>query len=114
MSVMTPARTQNHTADYHQLTPLMRAEFDRVMQIADNTIDATEFNSLMASAAYAAGMPLPASGAIVRCACPHCWACGSIFDTDAPGLIEVEPTAYNLPRLQCPTCVDEHPVDPEQ
>lgn len=114
MSVMSPARTQHHTVDYNQLTPLARAEFDRLMELADNTVDSIEYNSLMASVAYVTGLPVPAPDDIVRCACPSCWACATIFDTAAPGLREVETATFSLPRLQCPACTDDHPVDNEQ
>ncbi|MFB9558595.1 hypothetical protein [Streptomyces roseoviridis] len=114
MSVISPARPATKLADYNELKPLQRKYYDRFMEQADNTRDASEYNLLMAAAALAAGIELPHSGDITTCACPNCLNCGAIFDPDGPGLREVEPSGeYNLPRLQCADCADEHPVPHE-
>ncbi|RSS35234.1 hypothetical protein, partial [Streptomyces sp. WAC08241] len=109
MSVYSPARNTPALADYNKLGPTHQAHFDSFMEQADNTRDATTYAFLMAAAALAAGIPLPASGEITKCACPHCY-CTAIFDTHTPGLIVVETSTYNLPRLQCTDCADDHPT----
>ena len=109
MSVISPARN-TVLANYFDLTPVQRKHYDRFMEQADNTVDASEYNLLMAAAAVAAAITLPRFGEIATCACPNCIDCGAIFDTDAPGLRTVETTVFNLPLLQCADCADEHPV----
>lgn len=111
MSVYTAARPTSDLANYNDLKPLQRKYYDQFMEKADNTVDASEFNLLIAAAALAASIDLPHSGLIVTCACTGCLDCGAIFDADAPGLREVEPSGpYNLPRLQCASCAGDHPT----
>ncbi|MFE1230280.1 hypothetical protein [Streptomyces sp. NPDC058745] len=108
MSVMTHARP-TETADHHQLGPHTRAIFDHLMTQADNTVDATEYRTLMDTAARLVGLDLPTGHDVAKCACPYC-PCGRLFDTAAPGLTVVATSEYNLPLLQCADCTDAHPA----
>ncbi|KAF0646583.1 MULTISPECIES: hypothetical protein [Streptomyces] len=111
MTTTVIPHTLNHptTSDYRTLTPTAQALFDRAQELADNTVDAREYNAFMQIAAHAAGLPTTPGAEVVHCACPTCH-CAQIFPTDLPGLHTVETTDYNLPRLQCPTCTDAHPT----
>ncbi|MFF8610831.1 hypothetical protein ACF06X_33535 [Streptomyces sp. NPDC015346] len=109
MSVYSPARPQNQTADYNQLGTHTQALLDHLLAQADNTVDATEYRTLMEMATHLAGLTLPKGHDIAKCACPKCY-CSRIFDTAAPGLTVVETSEYNLPLLQCQDCTDQHPA----
>lgn len=112
MSVISPARNQN-VADYGDLGPHTQALFDHLTQQADNTVDSTEYRALMDAAAALVGLDLPHGHDVAKCACPVCY-CTALFDTAAPGLTVVDTSGdYNLPRLQCATCTDEHPAPAE-
>lgn len=113
MAVMTHARIQTSTATYSALTPTQQATFDTSMELADSTVDAAFYNRLMALAADAAGIDIPAGGEIAKCACPHNCGCAAVFDTALPGLTVVETSSYGLPILQCADCTDEHPAPAE-
>ncbi|WP_329126202.1 hypothetical protein [Streptomyces sp. NBC_01353] len=113
MSVMTPARIAQPLAHYDGLYPFQQNVFDNCMEHADDARDAQAFNRAMTLAALAIAIDLPASGSIVKCACAEC-DCAAIFDPAAPGLRRVEQSGeYNLPRLQCAHCADEHPAPSE-
>lgn len=107
MAVMTHARNQATTADYTALTLARQDQFDRVMDLADDTADNGEFLAFMLAAAAIAGLAIPYGGEIRRCGC-SCY-CGVIFDPNGPGAHVIEESGgYNLGRVQCPTCADRH------
>ncbi|WP_030756436.1 Flp family type IVb pilin [Streptomyces sp. NRRL F-5135] len=108
MSVISPARNTS-TINYHHLPAPQQNLFDQLMAQADNTASAAEYEALMAALIAITGITGVRYNEILKCACPC--DCGCIFDADAPGLRTVEePQGYNLGRLQCPTCTDEHPT----
>ncbi|MFJ9799910.1 hypothetical protein [Streptomyces sp. NPDC101145] len=111
-AVIPHARTRPTTVDYRSLTLAAQDLFDLAQRHADTTIDAGDYNAFMQVAAHAAGLDIAPDREITRCACPTCH-CALIFPTDLPGLRTVETTEYNLPRLQCPACADEHPAPHE-
>jgi hypothetical protein len=104
---MTHAPVQPSTVNYTTLTPAQQHGFDQLMEQADTAGTTDHFLDLMARAANAIGMRLPASGDIRRCAC-SCY-CGLVFDAEDPDAHVIEWTGgYNLGRVQCPTCADRH------
>ncbi|MGS2592082.1 hypothetical protein [Streptomyces hebeiensis] len=107
MSVISPARTT--TVDYNTLPANTQSAFDRLMEQADHTANAAEYEALMTALIAITGITGVRYNEILKCACPC--DCGLIFDADAPGLHTVEdPQGYNLGRLQCPQCTDDHPT----
>jgi ferredoxin len=116
MGTATIPRTfTGHTASYTDLTEAQHDRFDRLMDQADTTIDAGIYNELMLAAAHLTGIDIAPGGEIARCACTWCTTCPVIFDTALPDLRQAEETTsdYNLPRLQCPDCADDHPAHTE-
>lgn len=111
MSVLTMPATAT-TADYTALPYAVQTQFDQLMERADTTIDAGDYNALMQAAAHLTGITIAPGGDIVRCACPHCHNCAAVFDTAQPGLRACgDNNRFNLPQLQCPPCADTHPHD---
>lgn len=104
MAVMT--HTQKHpTADYTALTSHDQNRFDTLMEQADTAATATEYEALMTALAALTGLP---DGELRKCGC-SCW-CPVIFDADDPDTHVIEETGgYNLGRIQCPWCADQHP-----
>lgn len=106
MAVMTHASIRLE-GDYYALPATLRDAFDQLMEEADHAGTPQHFHDVMARAASLAGMRLPTSGDIRRCAC-SC-VCGRIFDAEHPDAHVIEWTdGFNLGRVQCPTCADEH------
>lgn len=104
MPVMTHAQTRPTTTDYNTLTPAQQDHFDQLMEQADTAGPAT-YGPLMGRIADLVGLP---EGEIRKCACT-CW-CSVIFDADDPDTHVVEESdGYNLGRIQCPWCADQHP-----
>lgn len=107
-AVMTHAPTQPTAINYAALPLLTQTRFDQLMELADNAATATEYAALMTAAIAITGIRTPRHNEILLCACPC--TCGCIFDADDPdALVTEEPTGYNLGRLQCPDCADQHP-----
>lgn len=103
MAVMTHARNQAAEADYNQLTPAQQERFDRLMRHAD-TAGPVDYPHLMGRIADLVALP---EGDLRKCAC-SCW-CPVIFDANDPDTHVIEHgDGYNLGRVQCPTCADEH------
>ena len=106
-AVMTHTRNQP-TVTYTDLPAHTQDQFDQLMQLADNTTSSAEYTALMKALITVTGITGVRHGEILKCAC-GC-DCPVIFDADAPGaLVTEEPTGYNLGRLQCPDCADDHP-----
>ncbi|WP_329047021.1 hypothetical protein [Streptomyces sp. NBC_01422] len=106
-AVMTHTRIQA-TVNYTHLPTDTQNLFDQLMDQADNTASAAEYEALMASLIAITGVTGVRHGEILKCAC-GC-DCPSIFDADAPDALVTEPAdGYNLGRLQCPDCADDHP-----
>jgi hypothetical protein len=94
-------------AHYNHLTPDLQDKFDHVMELADTTSDNGEYHALMLAAAHIAGLSIPYGGDIRRCGC-SCY-CPTIFaPTEDTHVIEYG-QGYNLGRLQCDPCHDQHP-----
>lgn len=105
MSVFTlPAPTQ--TVDYTTLHPAAQALFDQLMEQADNTANAVEYELCMKLLVALTGLR-PRYNDLRKCAC-DC-NCPTIFDADHRDAHIIEQTdGYNLGRLQCPACADDH------
>ncbi|MFI6653252.1 hypothetical protein ACIBI8_37390 [Streptomyces sp. NPDC050529] len=106
-AVMT--HTQNQpTVNYTALPANTQDLFDQLMEQADNTANAAEYEALMTSLIAITGITGVRYNEILKCAC-GC-DCPTVFDADTPGaLVTEEATGYNLGRLQCPDCADDHP-----
>jgi hypothetical protein len=103
---MTPARARTE-ADYHALPTEDQDRFDHMMELADDNRDNGEYLALMLAAASIAGLRIPYGGHIRKCAC-SC-ICAVIFNPDHPDAHVIERAkGYNLGRVQCPRCADEH------
>ena len=108
-TLMTHTPTHPTTVHYTDLPTATQDHFDHLMELADNTATATEYEALMAALITITGITGVRHNEILKCACPAC-DCDAIFDADTPGaLVTEEDTGYNLGRLQCPDCTDEHP-----
>ncbi|MFJ1827401.1 hypothetical protein [Streptomyces sp. NPDC088178] len=108
-AVMTHAHTQPTTVDYSTLSPGAQLLFDQLMEKADTSSSATEYEALMTAVIAITGIRRPRYNEIYKCACPC--TCPVIFDADAPDTRVIElADSYNLGRLQCPTCADQHPT----
>lgn len=105
MSVFTlPAPTQ--TVDYNTLSPWQQHLFDQLMEQADNATIAVEYEQCMKLLVVLTGVR-PRYNDIRKCAC-DC-VCSLIFDADHRDAHVIEQTdGYNLGRLQCPNCADDH------
>ncbi|MDK0525052.1 hypothetical protein [Streptomyces sp. ML-6] len=109
MSVISPARTRPAPVNYDALNTSQQNLFDQLMDRADNTTSAAEYEALMAALIAITGITGVRYNEILKCACPAC-ICGRIFDADDPDALVTEaPDGYNLGRLQCPDCADDHP-----
>lgn len=109
MAVMTHAHTTPTSVDYRDLTALQQNRIDHILELADDTTDSGEYNSLMLAVAALAGLHIPYGGEILRCSCTC--TCPAVFDNTHPGARTIEESAgYNLPIRQCPTCADHHPA----
>jgi hypothetical protein len=109
MAVMTHARTQPTSVDYRDLTATQQTQFDLVMDLADDTTSAGQYNSLMLAAAFLAGIHIERGGEVLKCSCTC--VCPAIFDNADPDARTIEESAgFNLPIRQCPTCADRHPA----
>lgn len=110
MALMTHARNAPSSGDYRLLTPAQRNEFDRLTAAADNAGTDDHYRLLMVDIANITGITLPTSGDIRRCGCLTCWACPTLFDAEHPDahVTEDADPGYNLARIQCPACADEH------
>lgn len=109
MAVMTHARTSPTSVDYRDLNATQQAQFDLVMDLADDTTSAGQYNSLMLAAASIAGIHIERGGEVLPCKCTC--VCPAIFnnaDTDARTI--EDPQGFNLPIRQCPLCADRHPA----
>jgi len=107
MSVTTHARPRT-TINYTHLPTATQDLFDQLMELADNTANADEYTALMTSLIALTGITGVRDNEILKCAC-GC-DCPVIFDADTPDALVTEPaTGYNLGRLQCPDCADDHP-----
>lgn len=106
MAVMTHARARTE-ANYNSLDETDQQRFDHVMELADGNRDNGEYLALMLAAAAIADLRITYGGHIRKCSC-SCY-CPAIFDPEHPDahVIEDEP-GYNLGRVQCPACADEH------
>ncbi|MFF9632935.1 hypothetical protein, partial [Streptomyces fradiae] len=71
-TVIPHAPNQANTTNYRTLTLAAQALFDRAQELADNTVDAREYNAFMQVAAHAAGLTITPGSEVVRCACPTC------------------------------------------
>lgn len=108
MAVMTHARNRP-TADYRDLTPAQQTRLAHVLELADNTTDAGEYNSLMLGVAALAGISIEYGGEVLKCSCTC--VCPTVFDNADPDARTIEESrGYNLPIRQCPTCADRHPA----
>ncbi|MGH8917428.1 MAG: hypothetical protein ACRD0H_03670 [Actinomycetes bacterium] len=106
MAVMTHAQIRP-TANYGDLSTEQQDQFDRVMERADDTADNGEYTAYMLAAAAIAGLAIPYGAEIRKCGCA-CY-CGAIFDANSPQAHVIEESdGYNLGRVQCPACADEH------
>ncbi|MFD7867999.1 hypothetical protein [Streptomyces sp. NPDC059783] len=107
-AVMT--HTQNRsTVDYSDLPTRTQDLVDHLLDQADNTASATEYEALMSALIGITGITGVRHNDIRKCACPTCY-CTRIFDADHPdALITAEADGYNLGSLQCPDCADDHP-----
>ena len=106
MAVMTHAPARPDTTDYNTLTPAQQNHFDDVMDLADDTADNGEYLALMLAAAAIAGLTIPYGADIRRCGC-SCY-CPTIFaPTNDTHVIEYG-EGYNLGRVQCDRCADDH------
>ena len=104
---MTHAFVRPETVDYNALPPLIQDLFDDLMKKADNARTNDAFRYTMARAANTIGIQLPASGDIRKCGC-SCY-CGTVFDAEHPdGHVIEESPSFNLGRVQCPWCTDQH------
>jgi hypothetical protein len=109
MAVMTHARKTPTSVDYRDLTPAQQAKFDLVMDLADDTTSAGQYNSLMLAAASLAGIHIAYGGEVLRCSCTC--VCPAVFDNADPDARTIEESqGFNLPIRQCPTCADRHPA----
>lgn len=107
-AVMTHTRNQD-TVDYADLPTGTQDHIDLLLVLADNTASATEYEALMSSLIAITGITGVRDNDIRKCACSGCY-CTRIFDADHPdALVTEEATGYNLGRLQCPDCADDHP-----
>lgn len=103
MAVMTHARARTE-AHYQDLTPSQQQRFDALLQQADHARSNHDYLPLMQALAGLTGLP---TGEIRKCGC-SCY-CGCIFDANDEDAHVIEETGgYNLGRVQCPTCADEH------
>ncbi|MFF1358707.1 hypothetical protein [Streptomyces sp. NPDC058297] len=108
MAVMT--HTQNRpSVDYRDLTPATQQRLDQILERADNTSDAGEYNSLMLGVAALAGIDIAYGGEVLRCSCTC--VCPAVFDNADPDARTIEESCgFNLPIRQCPPCADRHPA----
>ncbi|MER5277726.1 hypothetical protein ABT025_18480 [Streptomyces sp. NPDC002809] len=107
-AVMTHTKNPN-SVSHSSLEQDRRDRFDKAMDEADNTADALTYHALMCVLIVFAGFTDPRVKEVLKCACQACY-CDLIFDAEAPGALVTEaPTGYNLGRLQCPDCADDHP-----
>ncbi|MFI2620445.1 hypothetical protein [Streptomyces sp. NPDC018584] len=103
MAVMTHTQKRPTTVDYTALTPLQQGRFDQLMEQAD-TAGPSDYAPLMTAIAALTGL---ADGEIRKCGC-SC-SCPAIFDGDDPDAHVIEESGgYNLGRVQCPWCADQH------
>jgi hypothetical protein len=106
---MTHARTTPTSVNYRDLTATQQTRLDQVLDLADNTTDAGEYNSLMLAAAALAGLRIEYGGEVLCCKCTC--VCPAVFDNADPDARTIEESAgYNLPIRQCPLCADRHPT----
>jgi hypothetical protein len=62
MAVMTHARKAPTSVDYRDLTDAQQARLDHVLELADSTSDAGEYNALMLGVAALAGIHIAYGG----------------------------------------------------
>jgi hypothetical protein len=109
MAVMTHARKAPTSVDYRDLTDAQQARLDHVLELADSTSDAGEYNALMLGVAALAGIHIAYGGEVLRCSCTC--VCPVVFDNADPDARTIEESCgFNLPIRQCPTCADRHPA----
>lgn len=114
-AVMTHAPTQATTVEYTALPTHIQDRFDALMGQADNVTNNEDYRLLMVVAATLVGIRLPDGGEIAKCACPNCWDCDRIFDANHPDAHPFgESDGYNLGRIQCDNCADQHRATNEQ
>lgn len=91
-------------ADYRNLTAAQQQRFDELMEQADHARSNLDYLPLMQALAGLTGLP---TGEIRKCGC-SCY-CDCIFDAEDPDAHVIEESkGFNLGRVQCPTCADEH------
>lgn len=109
MAVMTHTQNTPTSVDYRDLTATQQDHLDNVLEQADNTTDASEYNTLMLAAAHYAGLHIAYGGEVLRCSCTC--VCPAVFDNADPDARTIEESqGYNLPIRQCPLCADRHPA----
>jgi hypothetical protein len=105
MAVMTHAHHQAQ-ANYSDLDLDTQERFDHAMELADDNRDNGEYLALMLAAAALAGLRIPYGADIRRCGC-SCY-CPVIFQTRPDTHVIEYGQGYNLGRVQCDTCADDH------
>lgn len=108
-AVMTHAPNRATTVNYNDLPTSVQDHFDQLMELADNSANAAEYEALMTALIAVTGITGVRYNEILKCACPC--TCTVIFDADDNNALVTEQTdvGYNLGRLQCPDCADDHP-----
>jgi hypothetical protein len=106
---MTHARKTPTSVDYRDLTATQQNRLDQLLQRADDTSDAGEYNSLMLGVAALAGLHIEYGGEVLPCKCTC--VCPAVFDNADPDARTIEESnGFNLPIRQCPLCADRHPA----
>lgn len=111
MAVMTHTQNRPTTprVDYRDLTATQQERLTQLLELADDTTDAGEYNSLMLGIAALASIRIEYGGEVLRCSC-DC-TCPAIFDNADPDARTIdESPGFNLPIRQCPLCADRHPA----
>jgi hypothetical protein len=106
---MTHTQKTPTSVDYRDLTHAQQTRLDQLLEQADDTSDAGEYNALMLGAAALAGLHIEYGGEVLRCSCTC--VCPAVFDNDHPDARTIEESGgFNLPIRQCPLCADRHPA----
>ncbi|MFC9497688.1 hypothetical protein [Streptomyces sp. NPDC056982] len=101
--------TQNRpSVDYRDLTPATQDRLTQILELADDTSDSGEYNSLMLGVAALAGIDIERGGEVLRCSCTC--VCPAVFENTRDART-VEASLFNLPIRQCPLCADRHPAE---
>ena len=116
MAVITHAPTQFTSlpiaGDYTALPPHIRDQFSDLLEQADTAATGDAYHDAMRRACRTIGIAVPARQDIAVCDCLYdgC-GCGAIFDSHQHGVVvtATNDPGYNLSRLQCPDCGNDHP-----